>query len=372
MSVLKSVLTPGAIGRIVLGWAAVIALLVAGPAIADASPVVTWILLGVVVAVILVAAFGVVYQAEELAHRLGDPYGSLILTISIVLIEVILIASVLLGPGEHATIARDSVLAVTMIILGLVIGLSIVIGARGSAVGGARVRKSASTSYVVMIAGLSIVAFGIPFLLPGGTYTGIAAGVVAVGAIGLYAWFLFRQMGPRAADYREFDDSGAEQVDVTTVLREHGRELLLRTVVLIVTVVPIVLMSHDMSALMDKAFTAVGAPAALAGVVIAAIVFTPETITTLRAALAGEFQRVVNLCLGAFVSTVGLTIPVVLVIGELTGQHILLAPGAAELALVGAIIVSTILAFRGGVTKRARGILPLVIFAAFVLLIAVS
>jgi Ca2+:H+ antiporter len=71
----------------------------------------------VIIAVILICAFGVVTEAEHLANRLGDPYGSLVLTISICLIEVILIAAVLLGPGDHATIARDSVMAVSMIIL---------------------------------------------------------------------------------------------------------------------------------------------------------------------------------------------------------------------------------------------------------------
>lgn len=137
MNALRSVLTPAAVVSLLLGWAGVIALSATGALIATAAPLVTWIALGAVVAVILVAAFGVVAQAEALAHRLGDPYGSLILTISIVLVEVILIASVLLGPGEHATIARDSVMAVTMIILGLVVGLSLVIGARG----GARVQQ---------------------------------------------------------------------------------------------------------------------------------------------------------------------------------------------------------------------------------------
>lgn len=120
-----------------------------------------------------------------------------------------------------------------------------------------------------------------------------------------------------------------------------------------------------MSSLMDAAFTEAGAPLALSGVVIAFIVFTPETITTFRAARGREFQRVVNLCLGALVSTVGLTIPVVLVIGELTGSSITLAPEAPQLLLLVAMIVATILAFWGGKTTRARGIVPVLLFAAY-------
>ncbi|WP_246132590.1 calcium:proton antiporter [Microbacterium mitrae] len=366
MTVLRTVLTPSALTSLALGWLGVLALAAAAPMLAAAPPAITWLALAGVVAVILVAAFGVVAQAEALAHRLGDPYGSLILTISIVLVEVILIASVLLGPGEHATIARDSVMAVTMIILGLVVGLSLVVGARG----GARVQQSGTNSYLLMIVLLTAVAFVVPSFLPGGTYTGTLALVVAAVSIVGYGLFLARQLGAHAADYREIGESAHEHRYVREVVRTHGGELVARTLLLVATVVPIVLMSHDMSTLMNTAFTEAGVPLALSGVVIAAIVFMPETLTTLRAARAGEFQRVVNLCLGALVSTVGLTIPVVLVIGEITGAHVVLAPELTQLLLVGAMIAATIWAFWGGKTTRARGIVPLALFAAYFVMIA--
>ncbi|MDN5635798.1 MAG: calcium:proton antiporter, partial [Brevibacterium sp.] len=125
---LRSILTPSAIVRLVLGWGAFAALLFVGPLLAPPVPgplLVTALI--IIVGVILVCAFGVVNEAEHLARRLGDPYGSLVLTLSIVLIEVVLIAAVLLGPGEHATIARDSVMAVSMIILNAVIGLCLLV-----------------------------------------------------------------------------------------------------------------------------------------------------------------------------------------------------------------------------------------------------
>lgn len=365
MSVLRAVFTPAATVSLLLGWIGVVALTVFSDAIGAAEPLITWLALAAVVAVILVAAFGVVAQAEALAHKLGDPYGSLILTISIVLVEVILIASVLLGPGEHATIARDSVMAVTMIILGLVVGVSLLIAPHRESF----VNRRGTTSYLVMIIALAAIAFVVPFFLPAATYTGPLAFIVAAVAIVGYGLFLVRQMGPRAADYRENDAATDEHRDVRDVVRNHGAELWARTLLLIATAVPIVIMSHDMSTLMDTAFTEAGAPLALSGVVIAFIVFTPETITTLRAARAGEVQRVVNLCLGALVSTVGLTIPVVLVIGELTGAHITLAPDATQLLLMIAMVLATILAFWGGKTTRARGVVPLLLFAAYFALI---
>ena len=119
----RTVLTRGALARLLLGWAAVGALTLMAPLLAEPlpSPVLA-LLLAAIIAIIVVAAGGVVQQAEALAHRLGDPYGTLVLTLSIVVIEVVLIAAVMLGPGEHATIARDWVMAVSMIIMNLALG----------------------------------------------------------------------------------------------------------------------------------------------------------------------------------------------------------------------------------------------------------
>src|SRR5690606_27100530 len=117
----RSILTPIAITRLILGWGAFLLLMAVRPMLAGPLPTwVLWLVLGGIVAVISLSAFGVVTEAEHLAQRLGDPYGTLVLTLSIAAIEVILISAVMLGPGEHATIARDSVMAVSMIIMNLV------------------------------------------------------------------------------------------------------------------------------------------------------------------------------------------------------------------------------------------------------------
>jgi len=126
---LRSVLTPTAVIRLVLGWGSFLLLAVLHPLLTGPLPTwLLWLVLGGIVAVIVVSAFGVVMEAEHLAHRLGDPYGTLVLTLSIAAIEVILIAAVMLGPGEHATIARDSEMAVSMIILNHVIGVALLVG----------------------------------------------------------------------------------------------------------------------------------------------------------------------------------------------------------------------------------------------------
>lgn len=143
---------------------------------------------------ILAASFGVVHEADYLAHKLGEPYGTLILTLSIVSIEVILIASVLLGPGEAPTIGRDSIFAVLMIILNLVMGLCLVAGAARH--DEQEFNAQGAAAYMSMIAVLTTVALVPPkFTSTAGEFSREQAiGIGALTAL-LYAAFLWKQIG---------------------------------------------------------------------------------------------------------------------------------------------------------------------------------
>ncbi len=362
------------LARIVLGWGTFLAVVLAHPLLAAPAPAAVLIVaLVVIVAVILVCAFGVVTQAEALAHRLGDPYGSLVLTLSIVLIEVILISAVMLGPGEHATIARDSVMAVSMIILNLVIGLALLVG--GIRHRGLAHNRTGTSAYLSMLVVLVALAFGLPALIgSGGAFTLAQEIPIVVLTLGLYAFFLFRQMGAQSREFievapfpRAASERSAPRLGIRRVLVAHRTEVIVRFVLLVVTVAPIVLLSHDMAALLDDGLGRWGAPPALAGVLIAAIVFLPESITTVRAALRGEAQRVVNLCHGALVSTVGLTIPAVLIIGMLTGQTVVLAESPVNLLLLGVTLLLSVTTFSAKRTTATHGAAHLVVFAAYLI-----
>ncbi|MGO2035105.1 MAG: calcium:proton antiporter [Brevibacterium sp.] len=405
---IRDIVTPTAIIRLTLGWGAFVALTFAGPLLEPPVPgalLVTALI--VIVGVILVCAFGVVHEAEQLAHRLGDPYGSLVLTLSIVLIEVVLIAAVLLGPGDHATIARDSVMAVSMIILGAVVGLCLLVG--GLRHGDMVHNRTGVSSYLSMIVVLSTLAFALPAVIGSdGSYAPWQEIPVIVLTIGAYAFFLFRQMGAQAEDFTEVDprvrprmtamtaeskavtstevspaevgagsegksasevgagtEAGAGSPGIVEILSTHRTEILVRLALLVATVAPIVLLSHDMAALLDDGLGRLGAPTALSGIVIAIIVFLPETITAIRAAWAGEIQRVSNLCHGALVSTVGLTIPVVLIIGLLTDQPIVLAESPVNLLLLGVTILLSVASFAAKRVTAVHGAAHVVLFAVF-------
>ncbi|MGI6878674.1 calcium:proton antiporter [Microbacterium sp. gxy059] len=365
-SVLRAVLSPRAIAAAGLGWGSVIALAVVGPQRPDllAGPAIAG-LLAIVVAVVVVCAFGVVAQAERLARLLGDPYGTLVLTLSIVAIEVVLISAVMLGPGEHETIARDSVMAVAMIILNLVVGAALVAGGLRHDVLAAR--SEGATAYLSVLVVLLVAAFALPGLIgSGGAFRPAQAVPILVLTILLYAFFLARQTGAQRADFQEI---GSEEehgrAPLGEVWRAHRAEILARAATLVVTVLPVVLLSHDMAVLLDEGLARAGAPVALSGILIAAVVFLPETITTIRAALAGEMQRVSNLCHGALVSTVGLTIPAVLAIGLATGQTVVLAETPTNLVLLAATLLLSATTFASRRVTAVHGAAHLMLFALY-------
>ncbi len=375
---LRTVVAGRVVFRLVLGWGAFAVLFAAQPFLSArlSTPVLVTVLAGII-AVIVVCAFGVVGEAEHLARRLGDPYGTLVLTLSIVMIEVILISAVMLGPGEHTTIARDSVMAVSMIILNLVIGIALLVGGLRHA--RLRPNRTGVSAYLSLLVVLLAVAFALPGLIgEGGSYTPGQEIPIIVLTVLLYAFFLHRQMGEQRGDFQEvapekrLTSAGAaaqqplrEGSLVLSAISEHRAEVVTHTLVLIATVVPIVLLSHDMATLLDDGLDRAGAPVALSGILIAMIVFLPETITTIRAAHNGEIQRVSNLCHGALVSTVGLTIPAVLTIGMLTGQTVVLAETPANQLLLGLTLLLSLTTFSGRRVTALHGGAHLMTFALY-------
>lgn len=329
---------------------------------------------GLLFATILAASFGVVHEADHLAQQLGEPYGTLVLTLSIVSIEVILIASVLLGPGDSSAIGRDSIFAVMMIIMNLVIGICLVAGSARH--GDQEYNAQGATAYLGMIVLLTGTALVLPNHLGGaGAFsTPQALGMAALTAC-LYAAFLWLQM---RSHRRYFIQPAAGSMAVPAAAqRTRGgetaampgpagrRAMAVRSAVLLALVLPIVLLAHYLAIVTDYGIAAAGAPAAVGGVLIAIIVFTPESITAVRAAMGNEMQRAINLCLGAFVSTVGLTVPAVLLIGVATGQRMAMGLSGTEVVLLVLTVALAVLSFNGQRTSPIQGLMHLTLFAVF-------
>lgn len=382
---LRDLLPDGTLSRLVIVWGAVLAFTTFGRSWLAEPILPTVAIVGFIVlfSTILYSAFGVVREADHLADQLGEPYGTLILTISIVSIEVILIAAVMLGPGEAATIARDSIFAVMMIILNLVTGISLLFG--GLRFGEQEYNSQGAVAYLSMIVVLTGTALVVPNALStgDGSFLPIQAGVLAVITGLLYAAFLALQM----RGYRRFfvqprqgtlsvpplAKHAAERVESSAAARSAGdiRATLTRSSILIGLILPIVLLASHLAVLIDMGVEQAGVPVAVGGVIIAIIVFTPESITAVRAAMTNQMQRAINLCLGAFVSTVGLTVPVVLIIGLVTQQTVTMGLGLLDTVLLVITVLLSVLTFLGLRTSPVQGMIHLAVFAVYVLLVFV-
>ncbi|WP_430612933.1 calcium:proton antiporter [Flavobacterium sp. JP2137] len=374
--------------RLLFSWAVVLGFmffgdLLLGSPIAPITAAATFALLLIT---IVTAAFGVVKEADELAHKLGEPYGTLILTLSIVSIEVILISAVMLGPGEFPTIGKDSIFSVMMIIMNLVMGLCILLG--GLKYGEQEYNAQGTTTYLGMIILLGGTSMMLPNFIEGagnGVFSQTQAVVLASSIVVLYGFFLFLQMKgyqhlyiqPRAGameiPYSErlsqpsIHTDNAEETASTS--NNDQRELWIRALVLLAMILPIVLLSHYMATVVDYGIKALELPPLLGGVLIAIIVFTPESMTAVKAALNNEFQRAINLCHGAFVSTVGLTVPSVLVVGMIMEKTVLFGLTPTETILFTITLVLSMITFNAKRTTPIMGIMHLMLFVIFIMLI---
>lgn len=324
---------------------------------------------------ILMAAFGVVREADHLAHELGEPYGTLILTLAVVSIEVILISVVMLGPMEFPSIGRDSIFAVMMIIMNLVCGLCLLFG--GLKHGEQEYNWQGAISYLSMIALLTGTALVLPKTLGDGAgefSTGQALSIGVMTAV-LYGIFLALQLGPYRRLYVQppagaLVISHAEHLEITQAkARADWRSCLIRSIVLIAFVMLIVVLAHHLAVLIGLGVAHIGAPVALGGLLIAIIVFTPESIVAVKAARANQMQRAMNLCLGAFLSTVGLTVPAILLIGLVAGKSVVLGLGQSEIVLLVLTVILTAFSFAGARTSPMQGLMHLGLFSVYVILL---
>jgi Ca2+:H+ antiporter len=350
--------------RLVVAWASVLVFQTVGAdwlKDLDSTPkaiaLSAWIL-----GVILWCAFGVIAEADHLAERLGEPLGTLVLTLSIVVIEVMLISAVMLGADASPTVGRDTMFAVMMIVLNGVVGLALLVG--GLHHHEQSYSLPGASAYLSVIIPLTTIAFVLPSVTsstPDGTLTTGQAVPIAVFTLVLYIVFLVLQTGRHRGFFEGAEPAHAPRADSDGVARH--------AVLLVATLLPIVLLSKSLGKILDHGISAFGAPLALGGLLIAMIVFTPEGVSALRAAYHNELQRTVNLCLGACLSTVGLTLPAVVAIGLVTGERVVLGLDPTGMVLVGLTLLLSVVTFSGPRTTVLEGAVHLLVFCVYVVLI---
>ncbi len=356
--------------RVAVAWATVLAFAWFGKGwLADLSqPLVAGGLFAWLLAVIVWAAFGVVHEAEAIAHRLGEPLGTLVLTLSIVIIEVALISAVMLSAKDAPTLGRDTMFAVLMIVLNGVVGLGLLVG--GLRHHQQRYNLQGASAFLSVIIPLTTIALIIPNFTSStsdGTLTTLQAVTFSVFTLALYGVFLLIQTGRHSEFFIDAEAREAEAAEEAA--SQSGGGIAKPIVLLLANVVPIVILAKSLAVILDHGIAALGAPSALGGVLIAAIVFTPEGISALKAVARNELQRAINLCLGAATSTVGLTVPAVLAIGLLTGQTVVLGLKPTEMTLLAVTLILSAQTFSGTRTTVLEGAVHLVLFFVYLVLI---
>jgi Ca2+:H+ antiporter len=322
----------------------------------------------VVVAVFLAGSvLAAVYHAEVVAHRVGEPFGSLVLAVAVTVIEVALIVT-LMGSGDsEATLARDTVFAAVMITCNGILGLCILVGALRRRVASFNAEGTATAlATVLTLATLSLVLPTFTTSRPGPEFSPAQLAFAAGASIALYALFVVVQT-VRHRDY--FLPAGADAADPD----EHAsppsdREALVGLALLLVALVAVVGLAKIESPAIEDAVDAVGAPPSAVGVVIALLVLLPETLAAVRNARRDRVQTSFNLALGSAMASIGLTIPAIAIASIWLEGPLELGLGATQMVLLAiTAVVGALTVLPGRATVQEGGV-HLVLFGAFVFL----
>jgi len=316
-------------------------------------------------------SFGVVRHAEAVAEKLGEPYGTLVLTFSVVIIEVALLASIMLHGANNPTLARDTMFATLMIVLNGMVGTALLMGALRY--WEQEYNLAGTRSFLVVIAALSVFALVLPKYTetsPDPVQSPSKAILFMVITLLFYAVFVAIQTLRHRAFFAEPQDIG-EDTALAPVTHDPAvvGSLGFHVTMLLAALLPVVLLADFLAVIVDFGIEDLGLPDPLGGVLIAVLVIAPEGLTAFSAALGNQLQRAVNVCLGSALATIGLTIPAVLAIGLVTGRDVDLALTNVEMVLLLLTLFISGLTFGGGRTNVLQGVVHLLLFAVYVVLI---
>lgn len=330
----------------------------------------------VLIAAIVVGSMRIAHHAEILAHKVGDPYGTMILTLSAVAVEVLILA-IMMNNGASSTLVRDTIYSAVMLDINGILGLAALLG--GLKHGEQPYNDDSGKTYGVMILTAMGISMIVPEFVPVDRWQYYSA--FTIGAmIALYALFLRMQVGthsyffsysyPGRQSGRPWDQPQArsEGDEAPAAEEAHEGSPLWSIGVILFGVVLIGVLAEIMSVLMDAGLEGTGAPVALTAILVAGISAAPEILTALRAALRNRMQAVVNIAMGASLSTVILTVPVMEAIALYTGQPFVMAMTPVQTTMVAITLIAAAINLNDGETNAIEGMTHFVLFATFIML----
>jgi len=332
------------------------------------SILVEMILFFIVFGVIIYAALGVVSHAELLAYKFGEPYGTMILTLSAVTVEIIMIATMMTHGDTDPHIARDSIFATLMILLNGLTGLIMLIG--GLKYGEQKYNIKSSNSFFSMLFGIIGIGLFLPLVIPGANY-GMFEVFLIIACLSLYIFFL-RMQSKEHNYYFKFEkiNSKSHKGDEHLPAKEkistfYNFAMLLGTIILIS------ILAESLSKYVDDGIAEFDLAPGVAGLIIAMIIVSPEGLTAIRAGLRDDMQRVINISLGSMLSTVALTIPAVIAVGLYINHEVMLGLTPIQSVMVIISLLVGILSCKDGESNALQGFIHIILFITFVFLVFV-
>ena len=309
------------------------------------------------------SVFAAVHHAETVAHRVGEPYGTLVLALAVTLIEVALIGSVTLaGHGQAATLARDTVFATVMIILNGIVGLSLLVG--GVQHRAQEFSLDGVSAALVALAAITVMTLVFPNFtatVPGPFYSPSQLALVAIVSVAIYGAFIVTQTISHRPLFLEQEPAPHHAgAGLPSNLLAYASAALL-----ILCLVVVVMGAHTLAPLLEAKVAAWGAPNAIVGIVIASLVLLPEGIAALRAARQNRLQTSLNLALGSALASIGLTIPAISVLSLVVGTKLMLGIDMKSVVLLLLSLFTTTLILRTGRTMILHGVVLLVLFIVY-------
>ena len=316
------------------------------------------------------AVMAAVHHAEVIAHRVGEPFGTLVLALAVTIIEASLILSMMVAGGaEMAVLPRDTIYAAVMIICNGVVGVCLLLGALAHREQSFRVEGAGSgLAALIVMATLTLVLPVFTSSSPAGSYTEGQMLFVAVASATLWAIFVFIQT-VRHRDYF-LPEVGAADPDAHAA-PPSSKETWMSLVLLLVSLVAVVGLAKVLSPTIEHLIARAGAPRAVVGIVIALVVLLPETVAAARAARADRLQTSMNLAIGSALASIGLTVPVVVLAAVAFGLPLVLGLQPKELVLLAVTFLVNAVTLASGRTHMMQGAVHLVLFAAFLFLAVV-
>lgn len=320
--------------------------------------------------VLLTTVFIVIHHAEVLAVRLGQPYGTLLLTFAVTTVEVSIIVAMMLHGDNNPTLARQSVFATVMIICAGVVGLCLTLGGWQHHQQG--LKRQGTSAYLSVLTALTVIALILPnFILAKipGSFDPVQLAFVSFCSVLLYGSFVFAQTGRHREDF--LDEGTRYEADHQGYTASRSA-LASHAGLLLVGLVGIVLLAEQVAIGVEDGLAALHVEQRdkIVGAFIAALVLMPEALAAIRAAMHNELQRSLNIALGSALATIGLTIPAVGIASLLTGRELTLGLTSGDSVLLVLILAISIHSFGTGRTTVLTGLVHLVVFVAFLLLIA--